>query len=152
LLKSLKARFYEQSRLLKKEVYALYLAYRDPRTPWYARVFALAIVAYAVSPIDLIPDFIPVLGYLDDFILIPVGIMLALKMIPPDVLAEARLQSERMLDRNHPAGRIAAAVIVLMWALFVILLLVALSKHETVLSNLNDYSTRTVSISMIDSL
>jgi uncharacterized membrane protein YkvA (DUF1232 family) len=128
LLNNLKSRFYEQSRHLKKEVYALYLAYRDPRTPWYARVFALAIVACAVSPIDLIPDFIPLLGYLDDFILIPAGIMLALKLIPPDVLADARLQSDRILDRNHPAGRAAAVVIVLMWVLFVIVLLVILSK------------------------
>ena len=75
---------------LKAETYAIYLAYRDPRVPWHARLFAACVVGYAFSPIDLIPDFIPVLGYLDDLILIPLGITLALRMIPPEVMAECR--------------------------------------------------------------
>ena len=75
---------------LKLEVYALHLAYRDPRTPLYARIFAAGVVAYAFSPIDLIPDPIPVLGYLDDLVLIPLGVYLALKMIPGPVMAESR--------------------------------------------------------------
>ena len=80
----------ERARQIKSEIYALYLAYRDPRVPWYARVFAACVVAYAFSPIDLIPDPIPVLGYLDDLVLIPLGVVLARKMIPADVLAECR--------------------------------------------------------------
>src|SRR5919197_4806491 len=82
------------ARRLKLEVHALYLAYRDPRVPWYARVFAACVVAYAFSPIDLIPDPIPVLGYLDDVIIVPLGIWLAVKMIPPDVLAECRARAD----------------------------------------------------------
>ena len=83
------------ARRLKREVRALYLAYRDPRTPWYGRMLAALVVAYALSPIDLIPDPIPVLGYLDDLILIPLGVALALRMIPREVMAECRAQAER---------------------------------------------------------
>jgi uncharacterized membrane protein YkvA (DUF1232 family) len=75
---------------LRVEVYALYLAYKDPRVPWYARVFAAVVVAYAFSPIDLIPDPIPVLGYLDDLVIVPLGVALAIKMIPPQILAGCR--------------------------------------------------------------
>jgi len=82
-----------RARRLKGETYALYLAYRDPRTPWYAKVFAALVVGYAFSPIDLIPDPIPVLGYLDDLLLVPLGIALALKMIPLAVLDECREQA-----------------------------------------------------------
>jgi uncharacterized membrane protein YkvA (DUF1232 family) len=78
---------------LKKEVHALYLAARDKRTPWYAKAFAGLVAAYALSPIDLIPDFIPVLGYLDDLLIIPAGITLAIKMIPKEVMAEARARA-----------------------------------------------------------
>src|SRR3712207_172937 len=80
---------------LKAELYALYLAYRDPRVPLHARVFAACVVGYAFSPIDLIPDPIPVLGYLDDLVLIPLGVYLAVRMIPPHVLAECRLKADR---------------------------------------------------------
>jgi uncharacterized membrane protein YkvA (DUF1232 family) len=82
---------------LKLEVHALYLAYRDPRTPLYARIFAACVVAYAFSPIDLIPDFIPVLGYLDDLTLIPLGVYLALKMIPAPVMADSRPQAQEVM-------------------------------------------------------
>ena len=82
------------ARRLKREVRALYLAYRDPRTPWYGRVLAALVVAYALSPIDLIPDPIPVLGYLDDLILIPLGVALALRMIPREVMAECRAHAQ----------------------------------------------------------
>ena len=75
-------RMRKRARRLKEEIYALYLAYRDPRVPWYARLFAAGVVAYAFSPIDLIPDFIPVLGFPDDLILVPLGVVLALRMIP----------------------------------------------------------------------
>ena len=83
-------RWRQQARKLKLETYALYLAYRDPRVPWYAKVFTLLVVAYALSPIDLIPDFIPVLGYLDDLLLVPLSIYIALKMIPGRVMQECR--------------------------------------------------------------
>ncbi|HEX6708754.1 MAG TPA: YkvA family protein [Rubrobacter sp.] len=98
---------------LKVEVHALYLAYRDPRVPWYARVFAAVVVGYAFSPIDLIPDPIPVLGYLDDLILIPLGVALAVRMIPPQVLAECREEAREMADR--PVSRVAAVVVVVVW-------------------------------------
>jgi len=106
-----------QARKLKRESYALYLAYRDPRTPWVARLFSALVVAYAFSPIDLIPDPIPVLGYLDDLILIPLGIYLAVKMIPPDVLEECREQSESVMAQGKPVNRAAAVVIVAIWLL-----------------------------------
>jgi uncharacterized membrane protein YkvA (DUF1232 family) len=102
-------------RQLKAETYALYLAYRDRRTPWYARIVAACVVAYAFSPIDLIPDFIPVLGYLDDLILIPLGIALALKMIPPQVMADSRVRAQELLGQDRPRNWIAAAAIVTIW-------------------------------------
>ncbi len=100
---------------LKKDTYALYLAYLDKRTPWYAKVFAGLVVAYAFSPIDLIPDFIPVLGYLDDLILVPLGIALAVKMIPAEVMAESREKANEELRSGKPVSWFAAAVIILIW-------------------------------------
>src|SRR5205807_4168518 len=78
------------ARAIKRDVHALYLAARDPRVPWYAKAVALAVAAYALSPIDLIPDFVPVLGFLDDLVIVPLGIMLALRLIPPAIMAEHR--------------------------------------------------------------
>jgi len=106
-------RLAEWAHALKRESLVLYYAARDPRTPWYAKVLAGLIVAYALSPIDLIPDFIPVLGYLDDLLLLPIGIWLALQLVPATVLAEARRRAESTLER--PASRAAAAVIVAIW-------------------------------------
>ena len=85
---------------LKSETHALYLAYRDPRVPWYAKLFAALVVGYAFSPIDLIPDPIPVLGYLDDLILVPLGVALAVRMIPEDVLSESRQKAQEMVERD----------------------------------------------------
>jgi uncharacterized membrane protein YkvA (DUF1232 family) len=102
-------------RRLKTEVYALYLAYKDPRVPWYARALAAVVVGYALSPIDLIPDFIPVFGYLDDVILVPLGIALVIRLIPPEVLDECR-QRARTLEYK-PVNKTAAAVVVLIWLL-----------------------------------
>ena len=104
-----------RARQLKTEVYALYLAYKDPRTPWYARIFAAIVVGYAFSPIDLIPDPIPVLGYLDDLLLIPLGVFLALKMIPPQVVSESRLKAGEVMATGKPVNKVAALVIVLIW-------------------------------------
>ena len=106
-----------RARVLRSETLALYLAARDPRVPWYAKVLAAAIVAYALSPIDLIPDFIPILGYLDDVILIPLGIALVLRMVPAQVLEECRERARNELAGARPVSRAAAAVIVLLWVL-----------------------------------
>lgn len=103
----------QKARRIKRETYVLYLACRDPRTPWYAKALAGGVVAYAISPIDLIPDFIPVLGYLDDVILLPLGIAAVLKLIPPGVLADCRVRAEAAPER--PTSRVAAAVIVAVW-------------------------------------
>src|SRR5512144_856696 len=103
-----------RARALKTEVYAIYLAARDPRTPWYAKALIFFVVAHTFSPIDLIPDFIPVLGYLDDLIITPGGLWLAVRLIPPEVLAEARATAAtRSVDRR--VGRVGAVLIVLVW-------------------------------------
>ena len=101
------------ARGIKKDVIALSIATRDPRTPWIAKAVAMAVVAYALSPIDLIPDFIPVIGYLDDLIIVPLGIMLAIRLIPPDLMSEFR-QAAATRGRlpTHWAG---AAVIIGLW-------------------------------------
>lgn len=103
-----------RARALKREVIAVYLAARDPRTPWYAKGLVFLIVAYALSPIDLIPDFVPVLGYLDDLIIIPGGIWLAIRMIPPDVLREAR-ETAATDSVERSVGRVGMAIIILLW-------------------------------------
>ena len=106
---------------LKTDTYALYLASRDPRVPWYAKAVAGLTVAYAVSPIDLIPDFIPVIGHLDDLVLIPLGLALAARMIPPAILAEHRAEAARRFERR-PRSRVVPIIIivVLIWLLVVI--------------------------------
>jgi len=105
----------QNTRHLKIEVFALYLAYRDPRTPRFARVFAACVVGYAFCPIDLIPDFIPVLGYLDDLILVPLGIKIALGLIPPEIMSECREKAGRLTGQDKPVHFIAAGIIVLIW-------------------------------------
>ncbi len=105
----------ERARALKREVYALMLAYRDPRTPWIARIVAACVVAYAFSPIDLIPDFVPVLGYLDDLLLVPLGVMLALRLIPGPVMADCRARADEALAAGKPVNWIAAGVIIAVW-------------------------------------
>ena len=101
------------ARTVRRDAHALYLAARDPRVPWYVRALALALAAYAFSPIDLIPDFIPVLGYLDDVILLPLGILLVIRLIPPELMAEHRVLAAAALDR--PVSRTAAVVIACIW-------------------------------------
>ena len=107
----------QKARLLKTETYALYLAYKDPRVPWYAKAFAAFIVAHTFSPIDLIPDFIPVLGYLDDLIITPLGIFLAIKMIPPEVMSEAREQARRAELERRIQSRAGIAIVLTLWAI-----------------------------------
>ncbi|MFC1941206.1 YkvA family protein [Chloroflexota bacterium] len=106
----------ERAKQLRREVYAVYLAYRDPRTPWYAKALIVVIVGYALSPIDLIPDFIPILGYVDDFILIPAGIYLALKMIPKEVMNECK-EKATTTRATGKLGWITAVIIVSVWLL-----------------------------------
>ena len=108
-----------RAKQIKSETLALYLAYKDSRTPFQAKIFAACVVAYAFSPIDLIPDFIPVLGYLDDVILVPLGIVLAIKMIPHEVMEESRIRAREIHDK--PINKGAAAVIVMIWILSVAL-------------------------------
>ncbi|MBI3972602.1 MAG: DUF1232 domain-containing protein [Chloroflexi bacterium] len=107
----------QRARQLKRDTYAVYLACRDPRVPWYAKLFAAAVVAYAFSPIDLIPDFIPVLGYLDDLVVVPLGIYLALKMIPSPVMADCRARAERAIAEGSrkPRNWLAGTLIVAIW-------------------------------------
>ncbi|MGD9839292.1 MAG: YkvA family protein [Afipia sp.] len=100
------------ARALKRDVHAVYLASRDPRVPWYAKALAVIVAGYALSPIDLVPDFIPILGYLDDIILVPLGIVLVLKLIPPQIMAEHRASA---LVQDRPISRIAALAIVCLW-------------------------------------
>jgi uncharacterized membrane protein YkvA (DUF1232 family) len=106
-------RLRRRARLLKRDTYALYLAARDPRTPWFARLLAAAIVAYALSPLDLMPDFVPVLGYLDDLIIVPLGIALLLRIVPPDVLADCRERAALATER--PTSRLATLAILGIW-------------------------------------
>ena len=104
-----------RAKQLQTELYALYLAYKDPRVSWFARLFAAFVIGYALSPIDLIPDPIPVFGYLDDLILLPFGIWLALKLIPAEVMAESRVKAQAETAAGMPINRGAAVVIVIIW-------------------------------------
>jgi uncharacterized membrane protein YkvA (DUF1232 family) len=113
-----------QAGRLKADTLALYIAARDPRTPWYAKLLVAAIVAYALSPIDLIPDFVPVLGYLDDLVLIPAGIALAIRLIPRPLLDDCRAQARDRMQDGKPVSRAAAVVIVGLWVVAVALCVV----------------------------
>jgi uncharacterized membrane protein YkvA (DUF1232 family) len=107
-------------RSLKRDVVAIALAVRDPRVPWYAKVAGACVVAYALSPIDLIPDFVPVLGYLDDLVLVPLGLMLVLRLIPAHVLAEHRAAASAAAER--PVSRAGAFAVIGVWMLAALLL------------------------------
>ncbi|MFM9884925.1 MAG: YkvA family protein [Burkholderiales bacterium] len=109
------AKWVARAQLLKRDAIALYIAARDPRTPIAAKLLALAIVAYAVSPIDLIPDFIPVLGYLDELILLPIAVAFAIRMIPEAVMLEARVKATLVSARGKRIGLFGAAVILIVW-------------------------------------
>ena len=103
-----------RARALKNEAFAVYLAAKDPRTPWYAKALIFFVVAHTFSPIDLIPDFIPILGYLDDLVITPLGLALAIRLIPPGVMAEARVRAAGSgVERS--VGRIGATLVVFAW-------------------------------------
>jgi len=124
-LAKLKARAGE----LKREVFALYLAARHPRTPWYAKLFLAAIVAYALSPIDLIPDFIPVLGFVDEIVLLPLALALAVKMVPGSVMSECRARAMERHPDGSGMGRMGAVLVVLVWLGLIVL--AALWAHNS---------------------
>lgn len=110
MLEQLKAR----ARALKREAYAIYIAARDPRTPWYTKALIFFVVAHTFSPIDLIPDFIPILGYLDDLIITPGGIWLAVRLIPSEVMTDARAKAATY-DVDRSLGKVGAVIIILLW-------------------------------------
>jgi uncharacterized membrane protein YkvA (DUF1232 family) len=110
----------QRAKLLNNDIKALYIAYLDPRVPWYAKFFMVAVISYAISPVDLIPDFIPVLGYLDDLVIVPVGIYLAIKMIPSGVMSECREKAASNPLSNR-AKWISASIIIAIWILVIFL-------------------------------
>jgi len=121
-------RLKEWAKRVRLDVLALYLAARDPRVPWYAKALAALVAAYALSPIDLIPDFIPVLGYFDDLVVLPLGIKVAIRMIPDDVMADLRKQAEeRMLTR--PRSAVGAVIVILVWLTAAVILVRILFKR-----------------------
>ncbi len=120
---TVRATLKDHAQRLKADTYAVYFVVQDSRTPWYAKALAAVVVGYALSPIDLVPDFIPVLGYLDDLILVPAGIWLVIKLVPSAVMDESRVRAAALLELDRPVSKTAAAVIVVIWialsALFV---------------------------------
>lgn len=113
----------KRANQLKQEVFTLWIAYRKPGVPWYAKAFCALVVAYAFSPIDLIPDFIPVLGYLDDLVLIPLGVALAIKMIPADILLTAREEALQRMTEGKKNNWVIGGLILLLWAAIVALII-----------------------------
>jgi uncharacterized membrane protein YkvA (DUF1232 family) len=108
-----RSRLAEKLEGLKRETLALYFAMKDPRTPIFAKICGCIVVAYALSPIDLIPDFIPIIGFLDDLVLVPLGIAICIRLIPREVLAEARVRASSAFER--PTSRVAAGVVIAVW-------------------------------------
>ena len=115
------SRFASRLEALRRETLALYYAYRDPRVSLAARIIAVLVVAYALSPIDLIPDFVPVLGYLDDLVLVPLGVHLALRLIPPVVIADARARAASGLQQDSPTMRAGVFIVAALWLLGLVL-------------------------------
>lgn len=111
------------ARAIKRDVVALWIAARDPRVPLHVKLSAAAVAAYALSPIDLIPDFVPILGYLDDLLIVPLGILLVVKMIPPELMAEFR---EQAAGQAKPVSRAGLAVIVAIWVVVAVWLVSAI--------------------------
>lgn len=136
--KSIAQRIRQWASTIKRDVIAVWLAARDSRTPKYAKILALLIAGYALSPIDLIPDFIPVLGYLDDLIIVPLGLFLVIRCIPPHLMAEFRLHATEISQR--PVSKIAAAIIISLWLALAIAVIYLISAHEST----NIQSDRTI--------
>ncbi|KRF54214.1 hypothetical protein ASG97_24300 [Bacillus sp. Soil745] len=119
------------ARSLKRQIFILYFACKDERVPWHAKVFTACVVAYAFSPIDIIPDFIPILGYLDDVILVPIGIMIALKMIPKSVFTDCEVKAEEMMKKGKPKNWIVGSLIVMIWVLIIIWAIIYIYRFRT---------------------
>lgn len=124
----MRSRLAQRLQALKREAYALAIAARDPRLPWTARIVIALTLAHTFSPIDLIPDFIPVLGQLDDLVITPLGIALALRLTPPEILVEARARAETEIARGKPVSRVGAALVILIWVALAIALLLAATQ------------------------
>ena len=118
----------QKAHELKIQVFALYLAYRDPRTPWYAKAFAALVVGYSFSPIDLIPDFVPIFGYLDDLILLPLGVKIALGLIPTEIMSESREKAHQLSSTGKPVNYLAGAMIMLFWVASFLLAVIFFSR------------------------
>ncbi len=114
------------AKKVKRQIYVLYLSYKDSRVPWYAKLFTACVVAYAFSPIDLIPDFIPILGYLDDLIIVPLGITIALKMIPKEVILECESRAEEMMKNSKPKNWVVGSLIILFWSIIILWIIIKL--------------------------
>lgn len=108
------------AKKLKRQIFTLYFAYKDERVQWYAKIFIACVVAYAFSPIDLIPDFIPILGYLDDVLLVPLGIIISLKLIPENVKVDCEIKAEEMMNKGKPKNWIIGSFILLVWVVIFI--------------------------------
>lgn len=116
-------RLKDKARTIKRELMALYCAYKHPKVPWFAKAFIALIIGYALSPIDLVPDFIPILGYLDDLILIPIGITIALKMIPREIMEECRRNAAVMDKNSLGKSWIAGGIIIIIWVALIVVLI-----------------------------
>jgi uncharacterized membrane protein YkvA (DUF1232 family) len=126
MMTSLQTTWRDRVRALKRDVVAIALAVRDPRVPWYAKAVGVCVVAYALSPIDLIPDFVPVLGLLDDLVLVSLGLLLVVRLIPADILAEHRAAAAAVVER--PVSRAGAAAVIAIWTLAAVLLAVLVGR------------------------
>lgn len=121
---ALLAKLKQRAKALEADSYALYLVARDPRTPWYVRLLVASVAAYAISPIDLIPDFIPLIGYLDDLILVPAGLALAVRLVPSDVLGDCRAKAAEATGDERPASIAVGVVVTGVWLVVLASLLV----------------------------
>ena len=115
---------------LKLQTYTLYYAYKDPMTPWYAKMWSAVVVAYAFSPIDLIPDFIPILGYLDDLLLIPLGVALAVKLIPKEIMVNCKQKSQKRINSKKPVNWIAGVIIIALWIVVFCAVVNIILRHQ----------------------
>lgn len=141
---SRKQHWRQRAKKLKSEVLVLYFAGRDPRVPWYTKLFILLVVGYAFSPIDLIPDFVPIFGYFDDLVLIPLGVTLVIKMIPPNVINDARVKAQEL--KAKPKKWVTAGVIIVLWFFILIMVVIFIYKEinpEPLISSLLWFDSQT---------
>ncbi len=121
--------FFDKAREMKKDVMAIYLAYKRPDVPWFAKLMGIIVVGYALSPIDLIPDFIPLMGYLDDLVIVSLGIWVVVRLIPDEVMEECRLQAEEIYSNGTPRMWLAAVIIIIIWTILIGLIVYKIMNH-----------------------